>query len=210
VIRASLVTDWSRLSRQRGQVELAACQLLRDLAARVPADQAIVELGAFAGRSTGWLLLGAQDGHGAHVTTVDPWERYAGDYYDYPEYLAARRRFEAWMARIGATPDRHTVVQDVAHQVAEAWQGPQVGLLWHDAEHSADAVARDLAAWQAHIAPGGVVVLHDAGNPRMGVVEGARRVLDAPGWDWRGRRLIRWQRRPDRRGVLIVRRESAQ
>ena len=120
MIRSSLVTDWSRLSRQRGQVELAACQLLRDLAARVPADQAIVELGAFAGRSTGWLLLGAQDGHGAHVTTVDPWERYAGDYYDYPEYLAARRRFEAWMARIGATPDRHTVVQDVAHQVAEA------------------------------------------------------------------------------------------
>ena len=208
MIRADLVTDWHPARRVRGQVEYAVCKLLRSLAGAVPADQAIVELGAFCGRSTGWLLLGAQDGHGAHVTTVDPWEQYRGDYYT-PEhgYLAARAAFEAHMAAIGATADRHTVIQSTALEAALAWSGPPVGLLWHDAEHSAEAVARDLSAWLPHLAPSATVVLHDAGNPEMGVVRGAARVLDAPGWDWPGE-LIRWRKRPERRGVLIVRRSS--
>src|SRR5690606_17903989 len=141
-------------------------------------DQAIVELGAFCGRSTGWLLLGAQDGCGAHVTTVDPWERYTGDYYTPAHgYLDARAAFEAHMSAIGVSPEQHTVIQSTALEAALAWSGPPVGLLWHDAEHSTEAVARDLSAWLPHLAPSATVVLHDAGNPEMGVVRGAARVL---------------------------------
>lgn len=212
MIDAAAVTRW-RPKRRRipGQVERSVCELLRELAVQVPAGRAIVELGAFKGRSTAWLLLGAQDGHGAHVTTVDPWEDYAGDYYQ-PEhgYRPARAAFEAHMALIGATAAVHTAVQGTAAAAALRWheQGPPVGLLFHDAEHSAKAVARDLYMWKGLVAPGGVVVLHDAGNPEMGVQEGAEQVLDNAAWDWAGRELRLWRRRPQRRGVLIVRKKA--
>jgi hypothetical protein len=99
----------------------------------------------------------------------------------------------------------HTVVQATATAAASRWAGPPVGLLFHDAEHSAKAVARDIYLGKGLVAPGGVVVLHDAGNPQMGVVEGAKQVLDNQAWAWKTRQLFRWGRAPLRRGVLIVR-----
>jgi hypothetical protein len=208
VIDTDVVTDWRRRHRAPGLVERAACARLRALAAAVPAGEAIVELGAYRGRATGWLLLGAQEGHGAHVTSVDPWEQRAGQ--DYEGRIAgvesARPGFEEYTRRIGATGERLTVRQGYAADVGRSWSGPPVGLLWHDAGHGAEEVAADLAVWLPHMAPGAVVALHDAGNPLWGVTEGARRVLvDAPGWDWGGRELTLWARRPERRGLLLVR-----
>lgn len=206
MIREDLVTEWRKGHRQPGLTELAACQRLRSLAAAVPADQAIVELGAYAGRTTGWLLLGAQDGYSAPVVSVDPWGERTDGYDRYSgRYIEAERLHAEHMTRIGATPEQHTAVRGRAVDVGTGWVSPPVGLLWHDAEHSADAVEADLRAWLPHLSPTAVVVLHDAANPRCGVVEGAGRVLDTPGWDWPGE-LLRWQRKPDKRGALIVRR----
>lgn len=207
MIDARLVTDWRPRHRARGKVELSACRLLRELASEVPADEAIVELGAFRGRSTGWLLLGAQDGHGAHVTTIDPWgDRTDSGYAGQVRSAAvAESAFRAWMARIGADETVLTVRRALAADVGRQWAGPPVGLLWHDAGHGAGEVEADLLAWLPHMAAGSVVLLHDAARRDYGVVEGAERVLDAPGWDWAGREARRWQRKPHRRGVLLVR-----
>lgn len=213
MIDAEVVTEWRKGRRAAGLVELAVCQRLRSLAAAVPASQAIVELGAYQGRATGWLLLGSSEGHGAHVTSVDPWTLHRpraayplAQRYGQPEVYQA---FKAHMAKIGAGPGVLTVKRGYAASCGERWPGQPVGLLWHDAEHSADAVERDLAAWLPHLAPGAVVVLHDAGRPDGEVVEGARRVLDVEGWDWAGRELLRWAKRPQNRGALIVRRAVA-
>lgn len=46
--------------------------LLRELAMGVPADQAIVEIGTYRGKSACYLADGAAAGNGAHVWTVDP------------------------------------------------------------------------------------------------------------------------------------------
>src|SRR5690554_5144097 len=223
VINAGLVTRWwPRRLRHPGLVELAVCQRLRALAAQVPADEAIVELGAYQGRATGWLLLGASEGQGAHVTTVDPWTLYKPR-QDTPEELSVLYGraetyavFKQHMDAIGATPDRLTVKRGYAHTIGAKWTGPRVGLLWHDAEHSADAVAADLEAWLPHLSETAVVVLHDAGNPAYGVVEGALRVLGDGGWQFEdadGRRhdspqVIRWRKNPKRRGLLVARRRT--
>ncbi|MCD0450770.1 class I SAM-dependent methyltransferase [Actinocorallia sp. API 0066] len=194
-----------------GQVERAVCERLRALAAEVPADQAIVELGAYRGRSTGWLLLGAGEGNGAHVTTVDPWNLRRKAYesgspkYNAPDTYAA---FCEHMDRIGVPPGAHTVRRALGATVAAKWDGRPVGLLFHDAEHTADAVTADLRAWEPHLSDDAVVVLHDAGRPEWGVIEGAARVLTADGWDWDGREVMAWDRRPNRRGALIVRRSA--
>src|SRR5690606_14324104 len=67
------------------------CDRLAQLAAEIPADQAIVELGVYLGRSLAALATGAQQGHGAHVWGVDPWDlgRATRRRYPLPENRAA-------------------------------------------------------------------------------------------------------------------------
>lgn len=218
VIDAGKVTQWRRGRRAKGLVERAACERLRGLAGQVPSDEAIVELGAYRGRATGWLLLGASEGGGAHVTSVDPWGLRADAYSPWSPYYtdpAAEEAFIAHLSRIGAHPGVHTRVRGFAAAAGRTWPGPKVGLLWHDAEHTAGAVEEDLAAWAPHLAKDAVVVLHDAADPRHGVVEGAARVLGrgyergwayvgADGWVYADPQVIRWGRKPERRGLLIA------
>jgi hypothetical protein len=42
------------------------------------------------------------------------------------------------------------------------------------------------------------------GNPEYGVREGAREVLDDLSWDWDAAQTVLWNRRPDKRGLLVV------
>jgi hypothetical protein len=199
-----------------GLVENPCCWALRDLASQVPADQVIVELGAFKGRSTGWLALGASNGNGAHVYSVDPHEQgsipdgYADHAPSVPEYVLSETR-AAYLAHIERTGigSLVTPVQATAVQAAKDYDGPKVGLLWHDALHEAKNVADDLRAWMPHMAEKAVIVLHDVGDPRLGVEEGASRVLTtkarAEVWEWEGREIHLWAKQPTRRGYLIVR-----
>lgn len=197
-----------------GAVENPACQRLRALAAQVPAGQVIVEIGAYRGRSTGWLALGASEGNGAHVYSVDPWETRPLDswpdgYFD-RRVLAAYSEtgvMDAYLAHLAdcGVTDLVTPIQGYGETVGKTWTGPKVGLLYHDAEHTTEAVAKDLRAWLPHMADRAVVVLHDAGNPHFGVVDGAKRALGrVKAWDWAGREIQLWPKHPDRRGILIV------
>ena len=212
------VTDFKRAV---GAVERRACETLRKLARAVPKDQAIVEIGAFKGRTTGYLALGAEEGNGAVVVSVDPWdlrpletwpENYA-DAHVIGEY-GLKETFEAYKRHLKAAgivakqrgAAQVEIRKGFAVDVAKGWDRP-VGLLWHDAEHTADAVEADLRAWAPFVAPGGWVVLHDACNPKFGVVEGAKRVLGKDrAWNWRGRRILRWKKNPRLRGILLVQR----
>lgn len=199
-----------------GLVENPCCEALRQLAALVPADRAIVELGAFKGRSTGWLAWGADEGHGAHVYSVDPWETGSipDGYRDHAPSVAeytlseTRRAYEAHLDEAGVRP-LVTTVQATAAEAARDYDGPKVGLLWHDALHTAKAVSEDLRAWLPHLADSAVIVLHDVGDPRLEVEEGARRVLTTKArsevWDWDGREIVLWAKQPTRRGYMIVR-----
>lgn len=208
-VREDIITRWRR-GRAPGLIEYAVCTKLRELASQVQSDHAIVELGVFKGRSTGWLLLGAQEGNGVHVTSVDPWTLHSprsdyplGKKYGHP---GVYRAFVGYMSRINADESVLTPIMGYAADVASTWDGPPVGLLWHDAEHDANAVERDLRAWLPHLADNATVILHDAGRPDGEVVEGARRVFDNDDWNWDARELMLWDKRPTNRGALTVKR----
>src|SRR5690606_41633810 len=73
--------------------------------------------------------LGASEGQGAHVTTVDPWTLYKPR-QDTPEELSVLYGraetyavFKQHMDAIGATPDRLTVKRGYAHTIGRKWVG---------------------------------------------------------------------------------------
>lgn len=196
-----------------GLVENPCCWTLRERAAKVPSDQAIVELGAFKGRSTGWLALGASEGNGARVHSVDPWDdgSIPAGYRDHAPSVAeytlseTRKAYEAHLDETGIRP-LVEVHQTTAVEAAAAWDGPKVGLLWHDALHRAQDVRDDVRAWLPHMADTAVIVLHDVGDPRLGVEAGAKTALARrKSWDWEGREIHLWAKQPTRRGFMIVR-----
>ena len=155
---------------------------LAELAADVPADMAIVELGAYKGRSTGYLAAGAQAGEGAHVWTFDAW--------DLPGNVSGRhgyaRRdirsiFDQQLAKIGLQ-DQVTARRSRAVPAARDWEGP-VGLLFVDASHLYEDVRADFEAWKPHVALGGVVAFDDYHTKRNpGVTRHVDELRADPAW----------------------------
>lgn len=207
-----------------GLIENPCRDRLIDEAEQVPADLAIVELGSFKGRSTGHLVLGSQRGNGAPVHAFDPWEegeQVSDDYLasaptvrEYRE-PSTREAFEAHMILTGCA-EFVTVHQSTGVDGAKNWDGPKVGLLWHDALHDYDSVLADLKAWLPHMAKDATIILHDTDDVRYAVLEAAEAALTRTKtlrekWDWQGREIVPWAKnegkRPEqrRRGFAVIR-----
>lgn len=171
-------------------------EALYRLAAAVPADEAIVELGTYRGASACWLAAGARAGLGAHVTTIDP--------HDLPGYRTTTGRGKGGLdftdpgirehaarqiAGCGLT-DAVTMVRGFSVDEAARWDGPPVGLLFIDGDHRQHAARKDFRSWQPHLSREAVICWDDYAPSHPGVpaaVAGLveRRILTTP--DVRGR-----------------------
>lgn len=141
---------------------------LADFAVQVPADQEIVELGVFQGRTALQLAWGASMGHGAHVTAIDPWEL-PGNVYS-PPFTEAQSRIwaEHWVVSLGYA-DKIQLVHAFSQDVAETWDevgdNKRVGLLFVDGDHTKEGAKFDIVSWAPHLAPGARVAVDDYGHP---------------------------------------------
>jgi hypothetical protein len=137
---------------------------LADFAVQVPADQEIVELGVFQGRTALQLAWGASMGYGAHVTAIDPWDL-PGNVYDPPFTDADSRKWARhWVDSLGFA-DKIELVHGFSHDVAASYSGPPVGLLYVDGDHTREGARRDIEAWAEHLAPGARIAVDDYGHP---------------------------------------------
>lgn len=155
---------------------------LYDLAADVPAELAIVELGSYRGKSTCYLGAGARSGHGAHVFAVDPWNT-AGNRTGRFGF-ADPQTFAAFNMQV-ATMDLRasvTALRGFSTDVARHWTKP-IGLLYVDGSHTYEDVLADVRAWGRFLVPGGVIAFDDYRTERN---PGVARVVDAmkAGTDW--------------------------
>ncbi len=157
------MTDPSELT---GLITSDAGDVLADLAAEVPGEFAIVELGSHKGQSTAFLASGSKRGNGATVFAVDPWDLPGNVYgkhgYNVP---AVRDAFEAQLKSCRLW-SRVTPVQAFSTEAAKDWTGPKVGLLFVDADHEEASVRADVEAWIRHLADDHVIVLDDLDTPR--------------------------------------------
>src|SRR4249920_1799043 len=145
-----------------GMVSDAEAAKLMVLAAGVPEDACIVEVGSYRGRSTCALAVGAD---GARVYAIEPHESFAGGLggaFGPP----ARRAFFENLLRVGVV-EKVRLVNLSAEVVCKGWTLP-IGLLWIDGDHSEEGVRRDFGAFEPFLRPGGVVAFHDARDPEGG------------------------------------------
>lgn len=146
---------------------------LADFATVVPADQEIVELGVFQGRTALIMAWGAAQGNGAHVTAIDPWDT-EGNVYDPPFTDPGSREWAIYRIRELGYTERISLVQAFSQDVAAEWVtspdligrgGKPVGLLFVDGDHTAEGARRDIETWAPHLAPGAVIAVDDYQHP---------------------------------------------
>ena len=145
-----------------GMVSDAEIVGLMELAAEVPADACILEIGSYRGRSTSALALGAK---GAPVYAVEPHESFEG-IYGGQFGPADRRAFFKNLLRVGVV-EKVRLVNLSSEVACQGWTRP-IGLLWIDGDHTLDGVRRDFDSWEHFLQPGGVVAFHDALDPDGG------------------------------------------
>lgn len=172
--KPSMVHVPPRIRKLPGLTPEEVALTLADLAAQVPPERAIVELGVYQGRTLLYLAWGARQGQGAHVWGIDPWDLpgkrvpYAGKvrkaYTDPGVRAWARYNVKA----LGYS-NQITLKRAFSTEVGARWNGPPVGLLYVDGDHRYDAVCADVRAWTPHLADDAMIAFddHDDGHPEV-------------------------------------------
>lgn len=150
-------------------------ELLYRLASGVTSG-VIVEIGSYRGKSTVALALGSRDHHNVPIYAVDPHETFTG-VMGFGFQPADRTEFLRNILRCQVS-EIVRVVNLPSRVAAAGWEQP-VGLLWIDGDHRYESVKQDLACWEPHLEPGGLVALHDSTDPNLGPQQAIREALVA-------------------------------
>lgn len=145
-----------------GMISNKEGRTLAKYAAKVSAEQRIIELGSRTGLSTCWLALGAIYGLGAIVHAVDPWAQPRENSDDDPSGLGGEGVHQQFLANLHkfALEDRVVWHRDYSLEMASTWERT-IGLIFIDAVHEEDPIREDFLAWEPFITRKGYVVFHD-------------------------------------------------
>ena len=134
------------------------------LALNAPRNAAIVELGTSRGFGTVALCLGARDGCGQEIYTVDTFERHKNWIGGDERGDQHKAQFLILCGDAGITP--RLIPLDVL-RAAETWTRGKIGLVVWDLGLR-DRMAADFAAWQPLVIPGGRFAFRDVDNRALG------------------------------------------
>jgi predicted O-methyltransferase YrrM len=131
--------------------------LLAHLARQSPARGVIVEIGAFKGRTTAWLVEAAE--HRPSRTAVVSIDPHLGMGHWHP--ASTWDEFQQTVERFDLQGRGLEVRRATSAQVAASWLRP-ISFLWIDGSHDYEDVAGDIDGFVPHVLPGGWVVFDDA------------------------------------------------
>lgn len=172
-MRKSHMVPPTRIRKIPGLTPESVALALADMAAQVPPDHAIVELGVYQGRTALFMAWGARQGQGAHVYAIDPWDL-PGERGPYNQNRGGAlgkhrkaftdpgtRNWARYNVRANGYANQVSLIRDFSVKAAEKWSAGPVGLLFVDGDHRYDAVRADVRAWAAHLAPDAVIAFDD-------------------------------------------------
>ncbi len=149
---------WQATKGVPGYLVENEARFLGVLAALVPAKGAIVEIGSFRGRSTVMLAKVASHYGLGPIIAIDP--------HNSPILLPSggeASSFDDFRLSIRAAGIEQHVEPHVAYSkdVSPTWTRP-IRFLWIDGDHSYVGAKTDFDGFLPHVAPGGVIALHDS------------------------------------------------
>jgi MMP 1-O-methyltransferase len=150
-----------RLDAVPGMCSSRTGRVLALLAAEAPAGGDIVEIGAWKGRITVWLVeAAARRPDRPRVISIDPHLRDSWDGFcrTVDDFKLAERGLQ--------------VVRQRSHDAARGWSRP-ISLLWIDGSHDYDDVRRDIADYAPHVIAGGWIAFDDSSGGEFPGVERA-------------------------------------
>ena len=173
--------EMAEILKLQGWFTGAEGNALANLAAKVPVDQEIVELGAFAGRSTAFLAHGSKHGRKAHVTSIDPWG--PGALPGGTEQDAADEVLESYRQTLTELDMWRwvTPLRAMGEHVAPMWQ-KSIGLLFLDATHLYEDTRDEMERWAPLLAPRAFAAFHDYHPHHDGVVKALDEAEAAGRW----------------------------
>lgn len=161
----------------KGFLTVEEGEALARLALKAASLGALVEIGAYCGRSALYLGAAARQA-GVRLYSIDHHrgseEHQPGEAWHDPELwdpdAGAVETLFAFRRAVRAGGLEDTVVAMVGRSAAigRDWRAP-VGFLFLDGGHALKTALDDWRAWAGHIAPGGVLAVHDVfPNPAQG------------------------------------------
>lgn len=168
-----MTTDATRtrtLPHLEGLITDECASRLMQLASEVT-EGVIVEIGAFKGKSSCALGLGASTS--TKVYSIDPWDLHGNIYgkhgFTDPAVLETWRRQIEMCGLTGKV----TPIREFSYNVAPRWAEP-IGMLFIDGGHTYREVRRDWESFSRHVLPGATVVFDDY----VGRNHGVRQAVD--------------------------------
>ena len=165
------------LNNVHGFISLAEAKLLYTLASQVPSGGNIVEIGAYCGRSTIALALGAKV-NGVFVWSIDPHPTYEAGGTQYG--MADNQEYYHNIAyyRVG------DVVRTINLPSTNSGYAQDTDLLWIDGSHVYKDVEWDFRHYSRMINPygDGKIALHDTAGFHPGVTQLVNEILAAGQW----------------------------
>ncbi|SFM74862.1 class I SAM-dependent methyltransferase [Thermodesulforhabdus norvegica] len=169
---------WGIIDKLHGGVSLEECRLLSRLASEV-LEGCIVEIGSYRGKSAIALASGVRKISTISkpmIYCIDPHEEFIG-YYGGKFGSQDRGSFYRTMLITRAFRDV-ALINMSSHDVAQAWRRP-IGLLFIDGDHRYESVKRDFQYWEPHVLLGGLIVFHDATDPKCGPFRLIREIMES-------------------------------
>jgi predicted O-methyltransferase YrrM len=142
-------------------------RLLAHLVRIAPSGGCVVEIGAYQGKSTAWLVEAAQRRTDRPVVvSIDPHQLIVpGEGRSWELFQLTVARFD--LHRLGLE-----VIRDHSREVGRFWSRP-ISFLWIDGSHEYGDVVSDIEAFTPHLVPGGWVIFDDAHGGQFPGVERA-------------------------------------
>jgi predicted O-methyltransferase YrrM len=132
------------------------------LAACIPAQGAIVEIGSFKGRSTVMLAKVASHYGSGPIISIDPHTHILATGRDSDTHPSTYNDFLTSLR--GAGVEQHVEIhRELSKEVSRDWDRT-IRFLWIDGDHSYEGAKEDFDGFMSFVSPMGVVALHDALN----------------------------------------------
>jgi len=148
---------------------------LARLASATPAKRAIVEIGVFRGGS----LRTMAESTTAPVYGIDAWgldNLYQGDSGESGGKYNGDRDMQT-AQKLTSHLDNVTLIRDYSSSAAANYNGPLIGMLYIDAEHTYEAALADYRAWKQHLASDAFIAFDDYTETFPGVKQAVDEII---------------------------------